>query len=81
MTPSPVRQQVLTSLSTKVDNSGANLTYDRVKVNDPSDIQTATMTTGIAKFNFVVSYVKESNAVPVTSGYVKSNAAYTITYE
>lgn len=65
----------------QVDNSGANLTYDQVKINDPSDIQTATMTTGIAKFNFVVSYVKESNAVPVTSGYVKSNAAYTITYE
>ncbi|ECY3950370.1 fimbrial protein, partial [Salmonella enterica subsp. enterica serovar Ibadan] len=36
---------------------------------------------GVAKFNFVVSYVKQSDAVPVTAGYVKSNTAYTVTYE
>ncbi|EAA4390583.1 fimbrial protein, partial [Salmonella enterica subsp. enterica] len=35
---------------------------------------------GVAKFNFVVSYVRQSSAVPVTAGYVKSNTAYTLTY-
>ncbi|HCL5351102.1 TPA: fimbrial protein [Salmonella enterica] len=65
-----------------VDSSGAAVAYSQVKVNDPSDDHVATFdANGVAKFNFVASYVRQSSAVPVTAGYVKSNTAYTITYE
>ncbi|HFL5521523.1 TPA: fimbrial protein [Salmonella bongori] len=64
----------------QVDDSGSALAYTQVKVNDPSDIHEATFVDGVAKFDFVVSYVKQSSAVPVTAGYVKSNTAYTLTY-
>lgn len=64
----------------QVDDSGAALAYTQVKVNDPNDIHESTFTDGVAKFDFVVSYVKQSSAVPVTAGYVKSNTAYTLTY-
>ncbi|WP_213134472.1 fimbrial protein [Citrobacter sp. FP75] len=64
-----------------VDASSDTLAYKQVKVNDPADIHESSFgTDGIAKFNFVVSYVKQSGAVPVTAGYVKSNTAYTLTY-
>lgn len=64
-----------------VDSSGAALAYTQVKINDASDVHTQAFdSNGVAKFNFVVSYVKQSNAVPVSAGYVKSNTAYTITY-
>ncbi|EAA7189237.1 fimbrial protein [Salmonella enterica subsp. enterica] len=65
----------------QVDSSGSALAYTLVKINDASDIHDADFTDGVAKFNFVVSYVKQSDAVPVTAGYVKSNTAYTVTYE
>ncbi|EGT0666796.1 fimbrial protein [Citrobacter werkmanii] len=62
------------------DGSSGSLVYKQVKVNDAADIHEAPFgTDGIAKFNFVVSYVKQP-AVPVTAGYVKSNTAYTLTY-
>ena len=65
----------------QVDDSGSALAYTQVKVNDAADIHDATFDTdGVAKFNFVVSYVRQSSAVPVTAGYVKSNTAYTLTY-
>ena len=65
----------------QVDSSGSALTYTQVKVNDASDIHDTTFDAdGVATFNFVVSYVKQSGAVPVTAGYVKSNTAYTLTY-
>ncbi|MBJ9514685.1 fimbrial protein [Citrobacter portucalensis] len=64
-----------------IDASGSALAYTQVKVNDAADIHDATFDTdGVAKFNFVVSYVRQSSAVPVTAGYVKSNTAYTLTY-
>ena len=65
----------------QVDSSGSALTYTQVKVNDASDIHDTTFDAdGVATFNFVVSYVNQSGAVPVTAGYVKSNTAYTLTY-
>ncbi|EHW4353853.1 fimbrial protein [Salmonella enterica subsp. enterica serovar Agbeni] len=65
----------------QVDDSGSALAYTQVKVNDAADIHDATFDAdGVAKFNFVVSYVRQSSAVPVTAGYVKSNTAYTLTY-
>lgn len=58
-----------------------SMAYTQVKVNDAADIHDATFDAdGVAKFNFVVSYVRQSSAVPVTAGYVKSNTAYTLTY-
>ncbi|EAM1870521.1 fimbrial protein, partial [Salmonella enterica] len=61
-----------------IDASGSALAYTQVKVNDAADIHDATFDAdGVAKFNFVVSYVRQSSAVPVTAGYVKSNTAYT----
>ena len=65
----------------QVDDSGSALAYTQVKVNDAADIHDASFDAdGVAKFNFVVSYVRQSSAVPVTAGYVKSNTAYTLTY-
>lgn len=65
----------------QVDGSGSALAYTQVKVNDAADIHDADFDgNGVAKFNFTVSYVKRSSAVPVTAGYVKSNVAYTVTY-
>ena len=65
----------------QVDDSGSALAYTQVKVNDAADIHDASFNAdGVAKFNFVVSYVRQSSAVPVTAGYVKSNTAYTLTY-
>ncbi|EOC3642202.1 fimbrial protein [Salmonella enterica subsp. enterica] len=64
-----------------IDASGSALAYTQVKVNDAADIHDATFDAdGVAKFNFVASYVRQSSAVPVTAGYVKSNTAYTLTY-
>lgn len=64
-----------------VDSSGSAQAYTQVKINDASDVHTQAFDgNGVAKFNFVVSYVKQSNAVPVSAGYVKSNTAYTLTY-
>ncbi|EGT0666797.1 fimbrial protein [Citrobacter werkmanii] len=64
-----------------VDGTTGSLVYKQVKVNDPADTHEAPFgTDGIAKFNFVVSYVKQSAAVQVAAGYVKSNTAYTLTY-
>ena len=66
----------------QVDGSGSALAYTQVKVNDAADIHDADFgPDGVAKFNFVVSYVKQATAIPVTAGYVKSNTAYTVTYE
>lgn len=65
----------------QVDGSGATLAYKQVKINDAADIHDSEFgADGVTKFNFVVSYVKQSSAVQVTSGYVKSNTAYTLTY-
>jgi type 1 fimbria pilin len=64
-----------------VDSSGAAVAYKQVKVNNPADTHQVSFKSGIATFNFVVSYVRQASAVPVTPGYVKSNTAYTFTYE
>ena len=64
-----------------VDSSGAAVAYKQVKVNNPADTHQVSFKSGIATFNFVASYVRQASAVPVTPGYVKSNTAYTLTYE
>ncbi|ECG8258787.1 fimbrial protein [Salmonella bongori] len=65
----------------EVDSSGSAQAYSQVKINDASNVHSQDFdSNGVAKFNFVVSYVKQSSAVPVTAGYVKSNTAYTLTY-
>ncbi|MGL5242297.1 MAG: fimbrial protein [Kluyvera ascorbata] len=65
----------------EVDASGAALAYKQVKINDASDVHSQKFdSNGVAKFNFVVSYVKQATAIPVAAGYVKSNTAYTLTY-
>ena len=64
-----------------VDSSGAAVTYKQVKVNNPADTHQVAFKSGIATFNFVVSYVKQASAVAVKPGYVKSNTAYTVSYE
>ena len=65
----------------QIDVSGASPAYTQVKINDPSDVHLSSFASGVAKFNFVVSYVRKSSAVAVTPGYVKSNTAYTLAYE
>lgn len=65
----------------QVDASGDAPTYSQMIINNPNDIHLAPFASGVAKFNFVVSYVKQATAVQVAPGYVKSNAAYTLSYE
>lgn len=55
-------------------------TIEQMKINDGSDTKEQLFSSGKAIFNFRASYVKQADAVPVTAGYVKTNAAYTITY-
>lgn len=72
-------------------SSGVNLaihsikadgTFKQVKVNDPTDsYSTKFDTNSVATWNFAASYVtQDETLVPVVAGFVKSNAAYTITY-
>ncbi|ORR80376.1 fimbrial protein, partial [Escherichia coli] len=35
---------------------------------------------GKGTWNFQASYVKQAASIPVVAGFVKTNAAYTITY-
>ncbi|EOX8503303.1 fimbrial protein [Salmonella enterica] len=65
-----------------IHNVKADGTFKQVKVNDPADEYTATFnTSGVASWNFAASYVTQNKTlVPVVAGFVKSNAAYTITY-
>lgn len=66
----------------EVDSSGAALAYKQVKINNTSDVHKQKFgADGVAKFNFVVSYVKQSTAVQIKAGYVKSNTAYTLVYD
>ncbi|UGS42032.1 fimbrial protein [Pseudocitrobacter corydidari] len=55
-------------------------TFEQVKINDSTDIKNLTLTNGKATWNFRASYVKQAAAIPVVAGFVKTNAAYTITY-
>jgi len=53
----------------QVDEPDVSPTYALVNINDASDVQKAAMTTGITKFNFISSCVKQS---AVKAGYVQS---------
>ncbi|MEG1689435.1 MAG: fimbrial protein [Hafnia sp.] len=54
----------------------------QVKVNDPASVTTSDIDSNkIATFNFMASYVKSSPTATVTTGPVKTNATYLITYQ
>ncbi|ALR75494.1 fimbrial protein [[Enterobacter] lignolyticus] len=56
-------------------------TLEQVKVNDSTDVKTLPFDAqGKATYNFEASYVKQASAIPVTAGFVKTNAAYTVSY-
>ncbi|MCV5276077.1 fimbrial protein, partial [Escherichia coli] len=55
-------------------------TFEQVKINDSTDIKNLTLTNGKGTWNFQASYVKQAASIPVVAGFVKPNAAYTITY-
>ncbi|MRG18242.1 fimbrial protein [Escherichia coli] len=55
-------------------------TFEQVKINDSTDIKNLTLTNGKGTWNFQASYVKQAASIPVVAGFVKTNAAYTITY-
>ena len=54
-------------------------TYQQMRVNDSTDVKNAPYTNGKAIFNFKASYVKQAATIDATAGYVKTNAAYTVT--
>ncbi|MCZ8699748.1 fimbrial protein [Escherichia albertii] len=56
-------------------------TYEQVKINDSTDVKHLAFTNGKAIYNFKASYVKQTASIDATAGYVKTNAAYTITYQ
>ncbi|QLN17981.1 fimbrial protein [Escherichia coli] len=58
-------------------------TIKQVKINNPGDVYQEDLdgTTKSATFDFKASYVREDASTPATAGYVKTNTAYTITYQ
>ncbi len=61
----------------EVSDTGA---YTQVLVNNPTDVHTKAFTSKVATYNFMASYVKANSTQAVGSGYVKTNAAYTVSY-
>lgn len=55
-------------------------TYKQVLINNPSDVHTKAFTQNVAVYNFTASYVKSDSTTAVGGGFVKTNAAYTVTY-
>ncbi|EGE0627121.1 TPA: fimbrial protein [Escherichia coli] len=58
-------------------------TVKQVKINNPGDIYTKALdaTTKSATYDFKASYVRAVNDQAATAGYVKTNTAYTVTYQ
>ncbi|GHD93559.1 fimbrial protein [Pseudocitrobacter faecalis] len=56
-------------------------TVEQVKINDSTDVKVKAFDNKKATYNFKASYVKEDSATAVTAGFVKTNAAYTVTYQ
>ncbi|EHQ8141099.1 fimbrial protein [Escherichia albertii] len=56
-------------------------TYQQMRVNDSTDVKNQLFTNGKAVYNFKASYVKQAATIDATAGYVKTNAAYTVTYQ
>ncbi|MDF6653800.1 fimbrial protein [Escherichia coli] len=58
-------------------------TIKQVQINNPGDIYTKTLdaTTKSATYDFKASYVRAEASQAPTAGYVKTNTAYTITYQ
>lgn len=75
-------------MSITTPSSGVNIalhnidgtTVKQVKINNASDAYTKALTNNVAVFDFKASYVREDDSTPATAGYVRTNTAYTITY-
>ncbi|EOZ1275429.1 fimbrial protein [Escherichia coli] len=58
-------------------------TIKQVQVNNPGDVYSKTLdaTSKTATYDFKASYVRADASKAATAGYVKTNSAYTITYQ
>ena len=58
-------------------------TVKQVKINNPGDVYTKALdaTTKSVTYDFKASYVRAVNDQTATAGYVKTNTAYTVTYQ
>ena len=58
-------------------------TIKQVKINNPGDIYSKALdaTSKSATYDFKASYVRADASQPGTAGYVKTNTAYTVTYQ
>ncbi|HHU8680036.1 TPA: fimbrial protein [Escherichia coli] len=58
-------------------------TIKQVQVNNPGDVYSKTLdsTSKSATYDFKASYVRADASKAATAGYVKTNSAYTITYQ
>ena len=58
-------------------------TIKQVQINNPGDVYTKALdaTTKSAVYDFKASYVRAVADQTATAGYVKTNTAYTITYQ
>lgn len=72
--------QAATGVAIAVHYQPTALSYEQVKINDSTDKKVKPFTSGKATYNFKASYVQQNSTVPVTAGFVKTNAAYTVTY-
>ena len=73
-------------MSINTPSDGVNIdgsTIKQVQINNPGDIYTKTLdaTTKSATYDFKASYVRAEASQAPTAGYVKTNTAYTITYQ
>lgn len=72
--------QAANGVAIAVHYQSAASTFEQVKINDSTDTKKLTLTNGKGTYNFQASYVKQAASTPVVAGFVKTNAAYTITY-
>lgn len=58
-------------------------TIKQVKINNPGDIYSKALdaTSKSATYDFKASYVRADASTAATAGYVKTNTAYTVTYQ
>ena len=58
-------------------------TIKQVKINNPGDIYSKALdaTSKSATYDFKASYVRADASLAATAGYVKTNTAYTVTYQ
>ncbi|EPJ0808064.1 fimbrial protein [Escherichia coli] len=80
--PNPGSTAKMTFGSVFFGNSKGTLNND-MSINNPSDVYTKALdaTTKSAVYDFKASYVRAVADQTATAGYVKTNTAYTITYQ